>query len=174
VQAHPDGHHFEYRGDYGPCRRFSQTSDKTEKLAHVTFLSGTVDAGDDLEEDKYFQAVRILLWQLNHKLEARTKHDVVAMVTPTVSQARQDRLKKDGAIIHSVEFLHTANDSWIHAKLHRWNDVMTKMRAWEITQYDRIIMLDVDSMLRKSLHGVLDNSGAQLLPLSPPTIPNCR
>ncbi|KAF1828029.1 nucleotide-diphospho-sugar transferase [Decorospora gaudefroyi] len=142
-------------------------TDREEKLAYVTFLSGTVDAGDDLEEDKYFQAVRILIWQLVHKAETRTKHDVVVMVTPTVSQARRDRLTKDSAIIHDVEFLHTPNDSWVHAALHRWDDVMTKMRVWEMTQYDRILMLDGDSMLLKSLDGVFDEQAAQLLATKP-------
>jgi len=142
-------------------------TDKVEKLAYVTFLSGTVDSGDNLEEDKYFQAVRILIWQLVHKPETRTKHDVVVMVTPTVSEARRDRLKKDGAIIHTVEFLHTVNDSWVHPEKHRWDDVMTKMRVWEMTQYNRILMLDGDSMLLKSLDGVFDDPGAQLLATKP-------
>jgi alpha-N-acetylglucosamine transferase len=143
------------------------STEKTEKLAYVTFLSGTVDAGDDLEEDKYFQAVRILLWQLLHKEETRTKHDVIVMVTPSVSQARRDRLEKDGAKLHAVEFLHTPNDSWIHAEKKRWDDVMTKMRVWEMTQYDRILMLDGDSMLVKSLDGVFDDPAAQVLQTKP-------
>lgn len=136
---------------------------KTEKLAYVTFLSGTVEAGDDLEKDNYFQAVRILVWQLKHQPKTRTKHDIVIMVTPTVSKNRRERLEKDGAIIYPVEMLHTENDSWIKAALHRWDDVMTKVRVWEMTQYDRILMLDGDTMLRHSLDGVFDDPGAQIL-----------
>jgi alpha-N-acetylglucosamine transferase len=89
------------------------------------------------------------------------------MITPTVSQARRDRLTKDGAIIHDVEFLHTPNDSWVHAVLHRWEDVTTKMRVWEMTQYDRILMLDGDSTLLKSLDGVFNELAAQLLATKP-------
>ncbi|KAF2729608.1 nucleotide-diphospho-sugar transferase, partial [Polyplosphaeria fusca] len=133
-----------------------------DKLAYVTFLSGTVDQDEDLEADNYFVAVRILIWQLVHNPETRTKHDVVVMVTPTVSESRRKRLQRDGAIIYPVEFLHTQNDTWIKAEQHRWDDVMTKMRVWEMTQYDRILMLDGDSMLRSSLDGVFDDPGAQL------------
>ncbi|CAE7030192.1 hypothetical protein CFE70_004081 [Pyrenophora teres f. teres 0-1] len=140
---------------------------KEEKLAYVTFLSETVDSGDNLEEDKYFQAIRILIWQFLHKAETRTKHDVVVMVTPSVGPARRERLKKDGAIVYAVEFLHTQNDSWIHPEKHRWDDVMTKMRVWEMTQYDRILMLDGDSMLIRSLDGVFDDPGAQLMSTKP-------
>ncbi|KAH7123565.1 nucleotide-diphospho-sugar transferase [Dendryphion nanum] len=142
---------------------YERNSTKAEKLAYVTFLSGTVDSGDDIEKDNYLQAIRILLWQLKHQPDTRTKHDVVVMVTPTVSQSRRDRLRKDGAIIYPVEFLHTKNDTWIKAELHRWDDVMTKLRVWEMTQYDRILMVDGDTMLRSSLDGVFDDPGAQIL-----------
>ncbi|KAF2133466.1 glycosyltransferase family 8 protein, partial [Dothidotthia symphoricarpi CBS 119687] len=139
-----------------------------EKLAYVTFLSGTVDAGDDLEKDNYFVAVRILIWQLVHNPQTRTKHDVVVMVTPTVSQSRRDRLAKDGAIIYPVEFLRTGKDDWIQPEQHRWDDVMTKMRVWQMTQYSRILMLDGDTMLRSSLDGVFDDPGAQILATKQP------
>lgn len=144
----------------------------TEKLAYVTFLSGTVDSGDDLEKDNYFVAVRILIWQLVHNPDTRTKHDVVVMVTPSVSQSRRDRLTKDGAIVYPVEFLHTENDSWIQPEQHRWDDVMTKMRVWQMTQYSRILMLDGDTMLRSSLDGVFDDPGAQILATKSPASVN--
>jgi alpha-N-acetylglucosamine transferase len=153
---------------YLDAERFNATKEgREEKLAYVTFLSGTVDSGDDLEADNYLQAVRILIWQLKHNPNTRTKHDVVVMVTPSVSQSRRTRLEKDGAIIHPVEFLHTDNDDWIHAELHRWDDVMTKMRVWEMLQYDRILMLDGDSMLLKNLDGVFDDPHAHPLRTKP-------
>lgn len=152
-------------------------TDRPEKLAYVTFLTGVPTEGDDLfkpngdadnlEDDKYFQAIRILIWQFIHKPETRTKHDVIVMVTPTVTQARRDRLEKDGAIVHAVEFLHTANDSWVHPEVHRWDDVMTKLRVWEMTQYDRIVVMDGDSMLLKNLDPVFDDPAAQLLATKP-------
>jgi alpha-N-acetylglucosamine transferase len=153
---------------YLDAERFNATKEvREEKLAYVTFLSGTVDSGDDLEADNYLQAVRILIWQLKHNPSTRTTHDVVVMVTPSVSASRRIQLEKDGALIHPVEFLHTDNDDWIHAELHRWDDVMTKMRVWEMLQYDRILMLDGDSMLLKSLDGVFDDPHAHPLHTKP-------
>ncbi|KAF2271254.1 nucleotide-diphospho-sugar transferase [Westerdykella ornata] len=135
--------------------------DGKERLAYVTFLSGTVDQDDDLEKDNYFIATRILIWQLLHVPETRTHRcDVVVMVTPSVSEARRARLRQDGAIVYPVEFLET--DDWVKAEQHRWDDVMTKMRAWEMTQYSRILVLDGDTMLRKPLDGVFDDPGAQI------------
>ncbi|KAF1975011.1 nucleotide-diphospho-sugar transferase [Bimuria novae-zelandiae CBS 107.79] len=136
-----------------------------ERYTYVTFLSGTLDQADDLEGDNYFAATRILIGQLLHKPETRTIGiDVIVMVTPSVSESRRDRLRRDGVILHPVEFLHVENDEWIHATQHRWVDVMTKLRAWEMTQYSRILMLDGDTMLRQPLHGVFDDQGAKIRP----------
>ena len=61
----------------------SPPSHKDEKLAYAIFLSGTLDQDEDLEEDKYFVAVRIAIWQLVHKKDTRACGiDVVVMVGP--------------------------------------------------------------------------------------------
>ena len=136
---------------------------KKEKLAYVIFLADNGSKDENLEDDRYLQAIRVLVWQLKHKPETRTKHDVVVMVAPGVTQSRRDRLNKDGAIIYPVELLHTKNDTWITFDVPRWSEVLTKLRIWEMTQYSRILMLDGDSMLLKSLDGVFDDPNAQLL-----------
>ncbi|KAJ4296397.1 hypothetical protein N0V90_006442 [Kalmusia sp. IMI 367209] len=134
-----------------------------ERFAYVTFLSGAFDEDDNIEKDNYFVATRILVWQLLHKAETRTNGiDVIVMVTPSVSQSRRDRLAKDGAIVYPVQFLHVENDSWIRAAQHRWDDVMAMLRAWEMTQYSRILMLDGDTMLRLPLDGIFSDPGAEV------------
>jgi alpha-N-acetylglucosamine transferase len=136
--------------------------DGSEKLAYVTFLSGTLDHDEDLENDNYFIAIRILIWQLLHQPETRTNGiDVVVMVTPSVSQSRRDRLQRDGAILYPVEFLRSKS-RWAKAEDPRWEDVMTKLRVWEMTQYSRILVMDGDSMLVRPLDGVFDDPAAQI------------
>jgi alpha-N-acetylglucosamine transferase len=137
-----------------------------EKLAYVVLLSGTIDSaqGDDLEKDLYFQATRILIWQFLHVPESRTKHDVIVMVTPTVTEHRRERLRKDGAIVVPVDLVKTPHDGWVHAGIERpqWDDLMTKFRAWQLTQYNRVLLLDGDTQLRHSLDGVFDEPLAQI------------
>ena len=95
-------------------KRFRSNSHKREGFTYVTFLSGTVDQEEDLEEDKYFIATRILVWQLLHKPQTRANGiDVIVMVTPSVSTSRCERLRRDGAIVYPVDFLHVENDSWV-------------------------------------------------------------
>jgi hypothetical protein len=148
--------------EHGNPNNTGKNADGSEKLAYVTFLSGTLDQDEDLEADNYFVAIRILVWQLLHNLETRTKGiDVVVMVTPSVSQSRRDRLERDGAIVYPVEFLRSEN-RWAKAEDHRWDDVMTKLRVWEMTQYSRILVMDGDSMLIHPLDGVFNDPGAKL------------
>ncbi|EMD67054.1 glycosyltransferase family 8 protein, partial [Bipolaris sorokiniana ND90Pr] len=138
-----------------------------KKYAYLIFMTQTLNASDDLERDNYFITARILMWQLVHNPSTRTKHDVIVMVTPNVSQSRRGRLKRDGAIVHAVNFLHTPNGGWLKPSVHRWDDVVTKMRAWELVQYDRILMLDADSMLLKTLDLVFDDPAVHLLATKP-------
>lgn len=146
-----------------------QVNQDTKKYAYMIFMTQDMDVSDDLEKDNYFVAARILLWQLLHNPSTRTKHDVIVMVTPNVSQARRDRLKRDGAIVHAVDFLHTPNDAWLKTSVQRWNNILTKMRAWEMVQYDRILMLDADSMLLKTLDPVFDDPAVHLLATTNPS-----
>lgn len=133
-----------------------------EKLSYVTFLSGTLDQDEDLEADNYFDAIRILVWRLLHNLETHSMDiDFVVMVTPSVSQSRRNRLEKDGDIVYPVEFLRSTS-RWVKAEDPRWDDVMTKLRVWEMTQYSRILVMDGDSMLVRPLDGIFDDPDTQI------------
>jgi alpha-N-acetylglucosamine transferase len=136
------------------------TDGDAKKYAYVTLLSGTVDAPEDLAKDNYFVAVRILIWQLLHNPSTRTQHDVIVMVTPSVTKHRRERLERDGATVMLVDFVRGKNDGWIHGGDPRWADLMTKFRCWQLTQYEKVLLLDGDSMLRSSLDGVFDDPGA--------------
>ncbi|KAF1994480.1 glycosyltransferase family 8 protein [Amniculicola lignicola CBS 123094] len=137
-----------------------------EKLAYVSWLSSTVAGKDneDLDKDLYFIGTRILVWQLLHYYKTKTKNiDVVIITTPDVSQSRIDRLRKDGAIVKPIEFVHGHNDSWLQPEQARWNGIMSKLRAWQMTEYSRILMLDGDMILQSNLDGIFDDPGAQIL-----------
>lgn len=138
--------------------------DGNEKLAYVILLSGTVDStqGEDLENDVYFVATRILVWQLLHVPETRTKHDVIVLVTPTVSQSRRDRLEKDGVQVRPVEFVEISGSPWIKGEARQFDDLMTKFRAWQLTEYNRVLLFDSDSMVRKNMDKIFDEPLAQI------------
>ncbi|ORY10660.1 nucleotide-diphospho-sugar transferase [Clohesyomyces aquaticus] len=142
------------------------SSNVTGKYAYVTWLSGTIvgPESEDLDNDKYFVATRILVWQLLHSPKTRSEGiDVVVAVTPSVSDSRRERLRKDGAIVRSVEFLHTPNDGWLKPERDTWTDIMTKLRVWEMVEYEKMLMLDGDMILNGPLDGTFKDAGAHIM-----------
>ncbi|CBY01000.1 hypothetical protein IAQ61_011899 [Plenodomus lingam] len=124
--------------------------------AYVTWFSSDGNIHRPLEDDQYFIATRILIWQLLHNPETRTNGiDVVVMVDPTIDSRRRERLAKDGAIIYPVEFLTGTVE--LHPGRPTWNNIMTKLRVFEMTQYELVLVIDGDSMLLHSLDGVFDD-----------------
>lgn len=146
-----------------------------ERLAFATFLSGTLDHDEDLDHDNYFIATRLLCWQLLHSPRTKVRNpniDVVVMVTPSVSESRKERLKKDGALVLPVDSLHA---DWLKATAHekRWDELMAKLRAWQMTQYSRILLLDGDIILQSPLDAIFSDPGAQITPaLDPAAVKN--
>ncbi|KAI9761308.1 MAG: hypothetical protein M4579_001098 [Chaenotheca gracillima] len=135
------------------------------RYAYATWLSSTVSdikGGMDMKDDAYFIATRILVWQLLHDKDTRTNSSipVLVMCTPDVSQDRVDRLAKDGAQIVQVEFVKNGA-SWLKPGRDRWVSIMSKLRLWEFTQYSRILYMDGDMMLKRSLDGVFEDPAAQ-------------
>jgi len=142
-----------------------------EQLAFATFLSGTLDHDEDLDHDNYFIATRLLCWQLLHSPRTKIQNpniDVVVMVTPSVSESRIKRLKKDGATVIPVASLHA---EWLKKTQHekRWDELMAKLRAWQMTQYSRLLLLDGDIILQKPLDDIFNDKGAQIKKSLDPT-----
>jgi alpha-N-acetylglucosamine transferase len=134
-----------------------------ERLAYALLMASSIDQSEDLENDHYFVAARIVIWQLLHNPSTKTTNgaDVFVMVTPDVSASRIERLKKDGVKIRPVEVVHTPNDHWVVPEQPRLVAMMAKLRLWEMTEYSRILFLDSDFVLRSSLDGVFDDPGTQ-------------
>lgn len=147
-----------------------QNDKAEEKFAYVAFLSKTLSTDNDKwDAEDYFVAVRTLVWQLRHDPETKAapEIDVVIMVGPGVSEGHRERLRRDGAIVKPVEHVHGKDDEWIVPKTSRWADVMDKLRAWELVEYSKVIVLDGDILLHKPLDGAFTDPGAQLMTTKP-------
>jgi len=44
----------------------------------------------------------------------------------------------------------------------QWQDVLTKLRLFEQTQYDKILFLDSDTLITKSMDGIFEDTAAQV------------
>jgi len=110
-----------------------------------------------IEDDKYFTAVRILTYQLLYAPETRTEknYPFIVLVTPDLSHAKRDRLRRDGAIVVEAEML---DAGWVTTPVYRWSKVLAKLRLWELTQFERICFLDGDTILQSPIDEVFNGA----------------
>ncbi|KEY66388.1 hypothetical protein S7711_05821 [Stachybotrys chartarum IBT 7711] len=145
------------------------TNSTGNRYAFATWLSSTEGANSDsLDDDIYFVATRLLVWQVLHDpLTKSSGIDMVVMVGPDVSETHRERLRKDGAIVRPMELVHGLDDAWIVPKFSRWSTVMGKLRAWEMEEYSRVVLLDGDMILQSPLDDIFDDPGVQLMRTKP-------
>ncbi|KAF2150183.1 glycosyltransferase family 8 protein [Myriangium duriaei CBS 260.36] len=128
--------------------------DVHSKHAFATFLTGTND--DPNRENNYFVGARILTYQLIHAPETRSREHIpfIVLVTQEVAEVARERLRQDGAIVVEVPRL-TAD--WLKPSKANYIDVMTKLRLWELVDFDRVAFLDTDTVLFKPLDDIFSD-----------------
>lgn len=140
--------------------------DEKDKFAYLIWLSNTPENDtENFDADTYFVACRVLLWQLLHDpaTKASSDIDVVVLAGPQVGEAHRERLRQDGAIVKAVTVPHGKDDSWIIPQDSRWGDIMGKLRAWEIEEYSRVLMLDGDMLLQSPLDDIFHDPDAKVM-----------
>lgn len=135
---------------------------RTHKVAFATFLAGNANAAKQSDEesaaindadDGYFIGTRVLAYQLLHSKSAGTNNSIPFLVlcTRDVSKRKRDILKSDGATIVLVEKL---DNGWVQQGNPRWQDVMTKLRLFQLVEYAKICFIDADMLVTAPLDGV--------------------
>lgn len=114
------------------------------------------------DEDSYYIGTRTLVYQLRHSPETRINSfiDLIVLATPDVSQSKRERLEKDGATVLTVS---VPKNDWATTDKPRWRDALAKLRVFELTQYEKILMIDSDMLLVKRLDGIFDDEATNLL-----------
>jgi alpha-N-acetylglucosamine transferase len=138
--------------------RPTQLKDTRAKYAFATFLGGH-DNDKSMEDDQYFINARILTYQFVHSPKTRSTRSIpfLVIVTKRTSSAKIERLQRDGAIVVVVEDLFAPWITDAPGGNPRYRDVMTKLRLWEFTQFERICLFDSDTILLDSMDGVFDD-----------------
>jgi alpha-N-acetylglucosamine transferase len=136
------------------------------KNAFAVLLAANTRPGTDqtdMDSDNYFLATRVLNYQIKHSINTRFSDShtpFLVLVTPEVAQNKRAQLAEEGAKIIPVENIAV---DWISAGIGSgaWGSVLTKLQLWTLTDYDRILCLDSDTLLIESLNGVFDDRAAQ-------------
>jgi hypothetical protein len=87
-----------------------------------------------------------------------TTADIVCLVTPDVATEHHHLLRKVCTRVLKVQYWHSCYVDWRH-KLERWpfmSAITTKYHALRLTQYQKICLLDVDTVPTRNIDFVFD------------------
>lgn len=120
--------------------RRAERRHKSSREAWVAYLSSD-------GEPWYVESLRLMLYQLRKVCPAWEHRDFVVMVPvrddPSVSEASRRTLLESGFLLHEVPFVPTLATAG-----GRMERVWPKMRVWGLTQYERVVYVDPDQVVR--------------------------
>lgn len=145
--------HYTQIPNYAPLKKTHSSS----KVAIATFLSGGDDPSEPIEDDFYYQAARTLTYQLLHDPATRSKRaDIpfIVLCTKKVAPSKLKQLERDGATVEVVADVPLPR--WISTGVTRWKDQFTKLRLFEMVDYERILFIDADTLIVEPIDGIFD------------------
>ncbi len=87
----------------------------------------------------------------------------VVMVTPDVGSEPREVLSAQGWIVHDIEPIANPTPSQEHL-FARFAHVFTKLRAWELTAYDKVVFLDADTIVVQGIDDLFARPGIAAAP----------
>ncbi|KAH9835701.1 nucleotide-diphospho-sugar transferase [Rhodofomes roseus] len=116
----------------------------TSRAAYVTLLT----------KSAYLPGALVLHHSL---LSVGAKYPLVVMVTPSVGQDIRDTLTRRGMIVRTVDHL-TPREGAHTLSPHdaRFGDTWTKLRAFELTEYDRVVLVDADMLVMRNMDELME------------------
>jgi len=106
--------------------------------------------------DDYYMFTSAIVYRLLHNEEVRIRRDdvdVIVMVTEEVADWKLRGLHRQGAIIKRVNKIALDSNEGVNP---RWINCYTKLRMFEMTEYETIIYLDADLYIKKNIDELFD------------------
>ncbi|EPS41653.1 hypothetical protein H072_4442 [Dactylellina haptotyla CBS 200.50] len=132
----------------------------SSRVAYATFLAENTKRSSDSDkddDDMYFVAARVLAYQLLHDPDTRSNRSIpfIVLVTAAVSESKRRTLESDGATVIFAEDV--TLPFWVKTGVTRWKDQFTKLRLFELVEYERIVFIDADTLLTRCMDGIFDD-----------------
>ncbi|WVQ77345.1 hypothetical protein IAR50_007029 [Cryptococcus sp. DSM 104548] len=119
--------------------------------AYVTFLSSVVDPW-------YLLSTRLLLYQSRHSPSTGDPaRSFIVLTTPSIPTSVIEQLEKEGAQVQAVELLDGFPVPEGMEANHHWKDQYTKLHIFNLTSCSRVLYMDNDMLLLKSLAPLWEN-----------------
>jgi alpha-N-acetylglucosamine transferase len=118
-----------------------------------------------LTQPGYLAGVRTLNASLRRSGSA---YPLVVMVTDAIDDRSRAVLEDDGCLLRDVESLRPASDIKANYANARFAEVWTKLAAWRLTEFERIVFMDADMLVTQNMDELF------ALPLDPGAIAACH
>ncbi|KAK6543922.1 hypothetical protein TWF694_000640 [Orbilia ellipsospora] len=132
-----------------------------EKCAYVTLLATKTNLTDYEEFTYYFNGARVLAYQLLHAPDTRDDKEFIVLMPndligkPDVARKVQT-LRQEGVTVKFISPVDLPEEIVAQEFRPKYAKVFTKLRLWQLTEYDRLMYIDSDILLRKSLKSIWD------------------
>jgi len=88
-----------------------------------------------------------------------SKYPLVVMVTPGLPRGCRDVLQKRGIPIREIQFLQPGDGMHTLAAADvRFHDTWTKLRVFELEEFERVVLLDSDMLVRENIDDLMEIS----------------
>ena len=118
-----------------------------------------------LTQPEYLIGVQALHKSLQ---QSQSAWPLVVMVTDNIDEDDRARLQQAGCLLRAVEPLAPKTELEQHYASAQFSEVWTKLRAWQLTEFSRLVFLDADMLVLKNMDELFDQ------PLAPGEIAACH
>lgn len=118
-----------------------------------------------LTQPEYLVGVQALHKSL---LQSQSAYPLVVMVTDKIQADDRDRLEAAGCLIRVVDPLSPQADLQHHYASAQFSEVWTKLRVWQLIEFERLVFLDADMLVLKNMDELFE------LPLARDNIAACH
>ena len=96
-----------------------------------------------------------------HQPETRSNTSIpyVVVVSSEVSQSKRARLEKDGAKVVVVDTI--SDPKWLDT-WRQYQGVMTKLRVFQQTEYEKMLYMDADMLVTRRMDAIFEDEGTRI------------
>ena len=101
-----------------------------------------------LTQPNYLAGVKALRRSLQ---QSGTRWPLVVMTTEAIPLADRQTLQAEGCVVRPVEPLYPNRELQQHYASAQFGEVWTKLRVWQLTDYERVAFLDADMLVLQNM-----------------------
>lgn len=107
-----------------------------------------------MTKDSYLPGTLVLNQSLVH---VKSKYSLVVMITASISEEARMILEREGIKLRQINRLEPNPGSSIIQRDKRFDDTWTKLRVFELEEYEKVLLLDSDMLIRKNMDELLED-----------------